>query len=245
MKHPNALCANDGRQFISFSAEKKLKLFFFFWFFANNIFHFFFYSLNSPPSLAAIKMTLVKIYDFIYRASVLRCWAEHFRDLFLMLTRFIICFSVLAASLSISHRVSPADCMRQCSWAEVSAIECLCVLCVNFLGFIFISQTEQWAYLYFITCRQSETRQFQFFIFTGVRATRYKFYYCRAVGLITRLQFTAIAFDSPFITLLYMWPFGFFFSLMHTCRDARCGDWMSKWTNRIRKIIIKNNNGVH
>lgn len=85
----------------------------------------------------------------------------------------------------------------------------------------------------FVFCNV-QTRQFQFFIFTGVRATRYKFYYCRAVGLITRLQFTAIAFDSPFITLLYMWPFGFFFSLslslMHTCRDVSVcslfGDWM-------------------
>lgn len=103
-------------------------------------FWFFFYSLNSPPSLAAMKMTLVKIYDFIYCVSELsRAFSRFIFDV----DSFYYLF--LGAPCRHAHiapsRLTAYAHVRE--WVEqlrYRASNAMCVLCVNFLGFIFISQ---------------------------------------------------------------------------------------------------------
>lgn len=131
--------------------------------------------------------------------------AEHFRDLFLIRLLFISVCSCVRFTLR-STECSSLACTRRTIHVEllryIAGNECLCVLCVNFLGFIFIYLTQLTIENIFVwmvgTLLRVDRARHANFIFIHksalnsirlrhTRLARYKFYYCRAVGLITRL----------------------------------------------------------
>lgn len=159
-------------------------------------------------------------------------------------------------SLSMSPRVFSPDCMRAHvrEW-EISDHRMPVRFMCQFSRFHFYLTVEH--ICTFITCRRErDTPILIHFIHRRPRHTIRKFYYCRAVGLITRLQFTAIAFDSHIfhstlqaaVCLVHLSH-----SRAYTCWDVLQRECVSccaiEWDNGlnvyIRKIIIKNNNGVH
>lgn len=106
------ICANDGWQFISFSMteaetkkrEKNENCFRISFSLTLNLHHNFFYSLNSPPSLTAIKVTLAKIYDWI--DGRLNIWTQQFSRFY-----FYSCVRSRACGIMSSRWLSD-DCMH-------------------------------------------------------------------------------------------------------------------------------------